>query len=33
VAIAEDNPDGTFWALTFFKAIPFLIFSVPHQPN
>lgn len=31
VAVAEDNPNGTFWALTFFKAIPFLVYSVPPE--
>lgn len=31
-AIAEDHPDGSFWVLTFFKTIPFFVFSIPPAP-
>ena len=30
-AVTEDHSDGTFWVLTFFKTVPFFIYSVPSQ--
>lgn len=31
-AIAEDNPNGTFWVLTFYGKIPFFIYCAPPTP-
>lgn len=31
-AIAEDHPNGSFWVLIFFKAIPFFAYSIPPAP-
>jgi hypothetical protein len=32
-AIAEDHPNGTFWVLTFYKAMPIFVYSVPATPS
>ncbi|MGD9852791.1 MAG: hypothetical protein AB7T38_16180 [Nitrospirales bacterium] len=31
-AIADDHPNGTFWVLTFYKAMPIFVWSVPVSP-
>lgn len=31
-AIADDHPNGTFWVLTFYKAMPFFVYSIPATP-
>lgn len=31
-AITEDHPNGTFWVLTFYKAMPIFVYSIPTAP-